>query len=180
MTVIVGLKHKGIVYLGCDSQGSGGWGKRNRQDSKIFFAHGIGYGLTSSYRMGQIIKFHSEEVHNPISRKADVYGYVVRSLVPMYRRILGEHGYKQTVNGEETGGKFLIAIDGRLFCIESDFQVGEVVEEYDSVGCGAQYALGSLFSYSNVDPVKRINKAIDAANAFSNGCGGETKIIKVG
>lgn len=179
MTVIVGLKHKGSVYLGCDSQGSGGWDKRNREDSKIFIAHGIGYGFTSSYRMGQIIKFHSEEALHKC-RETDVYGYVVKCLVPMYRDILGKHGYKQTVNGEESGGTFLVAIDGCLFCVHDDFQVGEVTEEYDSVGCGAYYALGSLYSYENANPEKRIIKAIDTADNFSNGCGGETKIIKVG
>ena len=179
MTVIVGLKHKGSVYLGCDSQGSSGWNKRNREDSKIFTAHGIGYGFTSSYRMGQIIKYHAEEALHK-GRETDVYGYVVKCLVPMYRDILGKHGYKQTIHGEESGGTFLIAIDGHLFCIHGDFQVAEVVDDYDSVGCGESYALGSLFSYTNTDPEKRINKAIDAAKHFSNGCGGETKIIKVG
>ena len=179
MTVIVGLRADDGVYLGCDSQGSAGWNKTHRKDPKIFIAHGIGYGFTSSYRMGQIIRYHSTEVLSNL-RESDLYGYVVTGLVPMYRQILGDHGYKATVNGEESGGTFLIAIDGRLFKIEGDFQVAESHECYDSVGCGASFALGSLYTQDKKKSPKNIIKeAIESAMNFSNGCGGNILTLKI-
>jgi 20S proteasome alpha/beta subunit len=62
MTIIVGYKTDTGVWLAADSAGSAGWNRSYRVDKKIFIAHGIGYGYTSSYRMGQILQYHSEEV----------------------------------------------------------------------------------------------------------------------
>ena len=64
MTVIVGYvdEENGKVYIGSDSQGVSGDHTINRADPKVFISHGITYGFTSSYRMGQILRFHSEEV----------------------------------------------------------------------------------------------------------------------
>ena len=76
MTMIVAVKHQGEVYLGCDSLGSSGTDGRFRKDPKIFMAHGIGYGFTSSYRMGQILKHHTVEILDNV-RESDTYAYVV-------------------------------------------------------------------------------------------------------
>lgn len=180
MTIVVGIEHEGSVYLGCDSQGSAGWEKIDRKDPKVFTAHGIGYGFTSSYRMGQILRFHSTEVLSSI-RKSDPYRYVVTCLVPMYREILGEHGYKTTKDGEERGGTFLIAVDGHLYTIENDFQVSESSADYAAVGCGFAYALGHLYATQiNVAPEDRLLQSIAAAVNFSNGCGGKTIVLRVG
>lgn len=179
MTVIVGLKTKAGVYLGCDSQGSAGWDKTDRKDQKIFTAHGIGYGFTSSYRMGQILRYHSTEVLSTV-REKDVFGYVVTHLVPMWRNILGEHGYKTNIHGQDEGGIFLIAIDGHLFKIDSDFQVSEGDLDYAATGCGEGYALGALYGQaSDLAPVDRIQVAIESAKAFSNGCGGQVHTLMV-
>lgn len=178
MTIVVGLKHEDGVILGADSQGSSGWHSRFRLDEKVFTAHGIGYGFTSSYRMGQILRYHTYEVLNNL-RESDPFGYVVSCLVPMYRSVLKEHGYVQTENGKDSGGTFLLAFDGNLFGIQGDFQVEEVCEGYDAVGCGFAYALGSLKTTEEYDipPEDRVRQAIETSCYFSNGCGGETSII---
>lgn len=177
MTIIVGLKTSDGVILGCDSQGSAEYNKTFRKDSKIFEVHGIGYGFTSSYRMGQILKYHTTEILDNM-RENDLYGYIVTKLVPMYRRILTENGFKSNTNGVDSGGSFLLAIDGRLFAVLEDFQVEERLEEYNAIGCGDSYALGALYTQSsNLKPKARVIDAIKASKYFSCGCGGDIQTL---
>jgi ATP-dependent protease HslVU (ClpYQ) peptidase subunit len=178
MTIVVAARDKDGVKIGADQLGVAGLDKRVRKDPKVFVRHGIKYGFTSSYRMGQILRYHSEEVLSNI-RDQDCYGYVVEHLVPMWRRVLGQHGFKRTDRGEELGGFFLVVIDGRIFQIEPDFQVGEAAEDYDAVGCGASYALGCLYALRNIEASAddMIKSAIEAAKNYSAGCGGDPVII---
>ena len=178
MTIIVGYKHEGNVYLGGDSQGSAGYDSVVRLDEKVFVAHSIAYGFTSSYRMGQILRYHSKKIVHT-DRTNDLPAYIVKRLVPMWRKIMAKNGVLYTDGGEETGGNFLVGIDGRLFNIDSDFQVGESKNGYDAVGCGFSYSLGYLYSNPDSTPKKVVKKAIKAAIKFSAGCGGHINIVKV-
>jgi ATP-dependent protease HslVU (ClpYQ) peptidase subunit len=178
MTIIVGYKDKKNkkVIIGGDTNATGGWHTSRRLDGKTFTVHGISYGFTSSYRMGQIIKYHMPELLSTI-RKKDPFNYVVSVLVPEYRRLLKAHGY----NGEydshnDVSGRFIIAIDGNLFAIDNDFQVIEPRDDYFAVGCGSEYALGSLYQTSTDKDTSikdKVIKALDCACYFSAGCGGE-------
>ena len=179
MTIVVGYKTKNKVVIAADSQGTAGYDKSNRADQKVFVTHGIGYGFCGSYRMGQIIKFHSTKLKLP---KHEPYGFVVTDLVPMWRRLLAKHGslYKSE-NIDGNLGSFILAVNGHLFTVESDFQVAEQEELFTAQGCGAAYALGSLFTTASVDmPIKdKVICAITAAQAFSSGCGGRIDYLKV-
>lgn len=182
MTVVVGMVEGSRVYMGADSQGSNGWDKRYRVDKKVFEAHGILYGFTSSYRMGQILKYHSLKFDIPSPDEVDPYEFVVLTMIPMWKSILAEHGFGKTEQGVTSGGVFLVGFHGRLFRIESDFQVAEHVRPYESVGCGEQYALGALYAADQFDVsvTEKISVAIEAAMEYSNGCGGETEILYIG
>lgn len=179
MTVIVGIKQEGKVYIGGDTQASNGWDKAYRTDSKVFIARGIAYGFTSSYRMGQILKYHSEDVLSP-TRTEDTHGYVVKHLVPMWRRILQENGYMKTESGREDSGTFIVGIDGELFAVYDDMQVASTEKDYMSCGCGSSYALGALYNINPFSsPKERISKAIETACEFSSGCGGAINTVEV-
>ena len=56
---------------------------------------------------------------------------------------------------------------GRLFTIQSDYQVAEVADNYTAVGCGQDYALGSLYATLESIPTKRIKLALETAAYFS-------------
>jgi ATP-dependent protease HslVU (ClpYQ) peptidase subunit len=185
MTIIVGIQSEGKVWIGGDSQGSAGWEKTQRADEKVFVAHGIAYGFTTSYRMGQILRYHAEEVLSTC-RKDDTMRYVVTCLVPMWRRILTENGFTKTTNGREETGQFLIGVDGQLFSIEADMQVGKPALPYAACGCGFAYALGALHTMtrsgmfldsSEFKANTMIKNAIGTAIEFSNGCGGSVNVV---
>jgi len=174
MTIIIGYKEDGKVTIAGDTQASNGFRKSQRVDGKTFTVHGISYGFTSSYRMGQILKYHMPEVYAK-DRDEDTFKYVVNSLVPQFKSVLANNGFNGDYDSHNTvGGTFLIALDGKLFCIHNDFQVAEPLEDYYAIGCGEAFALGSLYQTTNeLDSVKdKIIQALDCACYFSNGCGG--------
>lgn len=57
----------------------------------------------------------------------------------------------------EEGGSFLVGYNGVLYEIGEDFQVADNTDLYCSLGCGEDYAHGSLFTTSklHMSPRKR-------------------------
>lgn len=179
MTIVVGVVDKKGVWLAADSKGVSGWDQANRRDKKIFIKHGIGYGFTSSYRMGQILQYHSEDIKSDL-RKEDAHAYVVSCLVPMWRKILQENGYTQINSNREETGTFLVVVDGKLFAVHSDMQVAERVDGFDAVGCGDSYALGAIYAApQNMDNYELAKIGVKAACYFSAGCGGRVDTLFV-
>lgn len=175
MTCIVGLVDKGKVYIGGDSAGvDGGLGLQVRADQKVFLNGGMAFGCALSFRMGQLLR-HSLHVprHHPDD---DVHKYMVVDFIDAVRKCLKEGGYASRENEVETGGLFLVGYAGRLFYIDTDYQVGETTHGYAACGCGADIALGSIGTSSG-DPRNRIKKAIEMAERHSAGVRGPFHIV---
>ena len=171
MTCIVGVKTDTGVLLAGDSLGSAGYHGRVRADIKVFrLTPEIACGFTSSYRMGQILRFHVE----PPCIHGDLYEWAVREFIPVVRAAFKEHGYSTIQNNEESGGTFLVAVRDRLFQVEDDFQVAESVWDFDACGCGDAYAMGAMWSLraAKLKPRQFLTKALDAAVEFSGGVRG--------
>lgn len=176
MTCIVGVATPNGVVLGGDSLGSSGWDSTERKDPKVFkLSREVACGFTSSYRMGQILRFHVELP--PVGR--DEYAWAVKDFIPAIRAAFKEHGYAQIDNSVESGGVFLLAVRKRLFRVDSDFQVGEPVAPFEACGCGEGYALGALHVLGNSGtPRQRVKRSLEAAARFSNGVGGALKFVE--
>jgi ATP-dependent protease HslVU (ClpYQ) peptidase subunit len=178
MTCIVGLISEDKVWMGGDSAGVSGLNITVRKDAKVFKNGNFLIGYTSSFRMGQLLRFK----FNPPAYYAeqyndDPYKYMCTDFIDAIRKCLKDGGYTRIESNEEKGGCFLIGFQNRLFCIDSDFQVGEAIADFDAVGCGEQYAKGSLYSTTelNVDyemeltPEFIIEQALESAVNFSGG-----------
>lgn len=177
MTCVVALRHEGVIYMGCDSAGVGGWYNRaNRVDPKIYRVGDMLIGFTTSFRMGQLLGHSLTLPHH----HADVAieKYMVTSFIDAVRKLLKDGGYAEKKDEVERGGTFLVAYKGRIFHIESDYQVGEREEPFDAVGCGWDLALGSFFtsergvhgSGTQRDIARsRVLLALEASAAFSAG-----------
>jgi hypothetical protein len=105
---------------------------------------------------------------------------MVTDFVDGLRECFKRGGYSKISDNEENGGTFLVGHKGRLFTIDSDFQVGEQVEDYAAVGCGDDIALGSMYSTIGKPVEERIRTALQAAEAFSTGVRGPFNILKLG
>ena len=175
MTCIAAIVKDGMVYMGADSAGTDNcFGQVRRKDSKLFERKGFLIGCTSSYRMTQLLrfkldppKFHQED--------KDLYEYMCTDFIDEVRKCLREGGFAQNNKGEEWGGSFLVGINGRIFHVEDDFQVGESFDNYDTCGCGDRYALGAFsalaaFETTNqkeITPHDKLVIALQAASRFN-------------
>jgi hypothetical protein len=175
MTCIVGVAHEGKVYIGGDSAGSNGWSMVDRSDPKVFVNGPFVFGFTTSFRMGQLLRYSlTPPKHHP---DTDVMAFMVNDFISAVRACLKDGGFASKQNETERGGEFLVGYAGRLFKIEGDYQVGESADGYDSCGCGESYALGSLYATKGAPVVERIETALRAAEAHSSGVRAPYRIL---
>lgn len=176
MTCIAGLVHKGKVYIGGDSAGTNGHVLTIRDDEKVFKNGDFIMGFTSSFRMGQLLRFKfSAPYHKP---EIETYEYMVTDFIDAVRKCLKDGGYARTESGEEFGGTFLVGYRGELFIVEGDYQVGKPHSGFHAVGCGKDIARGSLYATrEHQDPEFRIKESLAAAELFSGGVRGPFVMI---
>lgn len=177
MTCIVGIVTKDDVYIGGDSAGVAGLNITVRKDPKVFRNGPAVFGFTDSFRMGQLLRFNCE-IPEKIE-KMDPYDWVCNHLVPEFRHSLKEGGFAKVEDNVEHGGTFLLGAYGRLFEIDSDFQVGEPVDNYAAIGCGADFALGALAMTDDLAPMERIVDVLNVATKFSGGVRPPYRILKL-
>ncbi len=170
MTCIVGIAQNNRVYLGGDSSGTNDAGQQViRADGKVFLisssdrAFHCVVGGTTSFRMLQLL--HYALVLPDCTEEEDLFRYMATRFINAVRACLGDGGYAMKKDEQESGGKFLVGVRGRLFCIDHDYQVRETVIGYDAVGSGDDLALGVLFATQQRDlsPEERIRLALEAA-----------------
>lgn len=167
MTVIVGLVHKNRVHLGGDSAGVAGLSITVRRDLKVFRTGPYVMGFTTSFRMGQLLRYAFEVPHP----SGDLDRFMVTKFVDALRSCLKDGGWARKDSEQEQAGTFLVGIAGRLYTIHSDYQVGEPSDQYAAVGCGDEIALGALYATAALDlkPRQRITAALQAAAHHSAG-----------
>ena len=162
MTAIAGLVYDNTVWIGGDSAAVGGYNLTVRADQKVFQNRDMLFGFTSSFRMGQLLQY---DLKIPLQSDADsIEKYLSTTFMCAVRETLKQGGYAKKNSDAEEGGSFLLGYRGRLFIIDTDYQVGEAICNYDSLGCGSDIVKGSLYSTQDIgDPEKRIITALEAA-----------------
>ncbi|MEN6349326.1 MAG: hypothetical protein ABFD08_08035 [Syntrophomonas sp.] len=179
MTCIAGLIDNGKVYIGGDSAGVAGWELHIRADQKVFRNGPFIMGFTSSFRMGQLIRFKLQppSLFNSDGTLKDIYEYMVADFVEAVRQCLKDGGYAERRNDVEQGGTFLVGYENRLFIVESDYQVAELVNGYTAIGCGGQIANGALFATQGMQPKERLLMALMAAETHNAGVRGPFVVV---
>lgn len=168
MTCIVGIETEDGVIMGADSMAAdGSWFAHVRTDApKVFALREYLFGFTTSFRMGDLLRYHLTLPPPPKSR---VHRHMVTAVIPAIRECLKSGGFATTANGAEAGGDFLMATRGRLYHVASDYQVGRSAHGYDAAGCGSSIALGALAATGGQEPRKRLRSALVAAERHSAG-----------
>ena len=169
MTCIAAIAQNGKVWMAGDSGGCAGWDLVIRADQKVFVNGPFLMGFTTSWRMGQILRY---SFSSPEQKCKDDMKYMVTTFIDAVRKAMADGGYMKKHDEVETGGDFLVGYRGRIYRIFSDFQVQETACGYDACGCGASYALGAIHSLPKLAPKVRLKAAMKAAEAFSNGVRG--------
>jgi ATP-dependent protease HslVU (ClpYQ) peptidase subunit len=188
MTCIVGIESDGKVYIGGDSAGVAGYSLTIRSDAKVFTKLGfeantytpVGWimGFTSSFRMGQLLRYKLELPKVPATADT-LEEFMATAFVDAARAALSAGGWLSKDKDRESGGMFLVGVRGELFCVQSDFQVARAADGYDAVGCGDELALGSLYSTIGKTGVEdRLLTALRAAEHHSAGVAGPFTIVE--
>lgn len=163
MTAIAGLVHDGRVLLGADSAASGGWTIGTRTDLKVFRTGRYVLGFTTSFRMGQILRWGFEPPQPPGNGQLE--RFMCTTWIDAVREALKTGGWAKKDNEQETGGDFLVGVAGRLFTVYADYQVAEAADRYAACGSGEQLALGAFAATEGMrlTPKRRVSLALAAA-----------------
>lgn len=159
MTCIVGVAEGESVMIGGDSAGVSGWDLTVRADTKVFRVGPYVMGFTTSFRMGQLLRY---SFRPPEPDAWDVDAFMATAFVNEVRQCLKDGGYARAKDGGEHGGTFLVGYKGLLYAIEDDYQIARSQDGYMAVGSGRDYALGSLHSTGG-PPHVRVQRALEAA-----------------
>jgi hypothetical protein len=180
MTCIAGLvDENGDIYMGGDSAAVAGYCLTPVKNIKVFINGEFIIGYTSSFRMGQLLQYSFTPPK--LTEGQDIMQYMVNEFVNSIRTLFKTAGYIQIDKGEEIGGFFLVGFRGRLFHIQSDFQVSESIYPYNATGCGEAYALSVLHTTIGVTypPEARVRLALQTAADFNAGVRGPFNILKL-
>ncbi|HEY3997949.1 MAG TPA: hypothetical protein VGO93_03735, partial [Candidatus Xenobia bacterium] len=121
MTCIVSVVQDKVVYMAADSAAVSGVDLQLRADQKVFRRGPFLIGFTTSFRMGQILRYHLEVPARP--KEMTVRRYMSTTFLDRVRDCLKAGGWAARNNEREEGGAFIVGYRGRLFRVEDDYQV---------------------------------------------------------
>lgn len=180
MTCIVTYKKSGKVFMGADSNGTNGYNVFSRKDDKIFEKNRMVFGFTSSYRMGQLLKWKLDIPKHPV--KMGVDSYINTLFLDAVIECLESGGYSTIEGNRKSSGVFLVGYRGRVFNIGDDFSIAESADKFEAIGSGAEVAKGSmsaLLKYSKgISPQKLLTLALKSASEHVESVGGRI-VLKV-
>jgi ATP-dependent protease HslVU (ClpYQ) peptidase subunit len=170
MSVIVGIKHQGITYLGTDSQMTKGSVKKHYthiDNRKIWRPDDVSHLLLGGVG---ILKGLNEVKHingliDPLTLRTDRIdtAYVFQHIIPRIVYRMEEHKLVENKDfNPKMQNEFLFANKGELYHLNYDGSI-ITIDDYAAIGSGSIEAIGSLLSTEGEDPVIRIKKAIKAA-----------------
>jgi hypothetical protein len=176
MTVIVGIVKNGTVWLGGDSAGTNQrGGQKLIADPKVFVKDDIAFGVCGSPKVMDRLR-HATELPS-WDGKTPEREFLIRQVVPTIKSSL-EAG--ECLEGSGMPGALLIGFRGHLYQMQGNFQLITTQTGFDSVGCGADIALGSLHSTVSMwSTRKRVITALTAACAGNSGCRPPFVVVKV-
>lgn len=173
MTTIVGVVKNGHVIMGADSLVTAGDRKYiHPQMPKITNNNGYLVAGAGDVAACDILMYTWIPPMPSVSQRKNIYKFMITDVVPSMREALEENGYKIDPNDKEAGFEILLALDGELFSISSDFSVIMDESGFYSIGSGSSFALGSLHTGGTVE------KSLEVAEKLSPYTAGPFQIVK--
>lgn len=183
MTCIVGYVDKDGVYIGGDSAAvSDDLSYNIINDEKVFLKGEMIFGFSSSFRMGQLLRYKVRIPNHP--KGMDDIQYMATLFIDSVKKCFVENDYNDMVADDAA---FIIGYKGKLYSVFSDFQIHHSKENYVATGSGEYFALGAMYALTlaekeaikkisenestkkliDKDPIKKMEIALSAASTFS-------------
>lgn len=182
MTCIVALKQDNKIIFGSDSLTSDTEGDfvSITKQSKICRKQDKLMGFCGLVRPAQVIQ---SGWTFPKKENSDEDFYLRIKIPSSIRTSLKSSGClsKDDDSTESVDIEVLFTYNNKIYYMDSAFGIHESINNYFSIGSGAGYALGSLFSTKKVEMTakERIKCALDAASHFSASVGPPFKYLEV-
>lgn len=174
MTIIVGFcdKARQTVYIGGDACSSTHSRRHRMSESKVFRNGRFLIGSAGSHRNAQILEHVAIMPVQDASDPNDMR-FLVGQVIPAVQKALHDGGAQEIDKDvRRQDANWLLGYRARLYEVYGDYQVRAVQDDFVAVGCGEEYALGSMHSTGlcTLKPPDRLALALAAAVAFSPFC----------
>lgn len=176
MTCLAGIidKINDCVWLGGDSLGSNGYDKAVYIQTKVFrnkLFKNVIMGSTNTFRHIDLLRYSDnlfEEIDLYKNTQID-HEYMVTKFIPNLINLF--NGGIKSIGETDRGANLIVCVKNKIFEIQEDYSVLEPMLGFCSVGCGQNFAYGSMFSTKDLDiPIpKKIELALESAEQC--GCG---------
>lgn len=170
MSVVIAIKDKNSIVMGCDKQVTQGRGLKGKIPSKIFEINNCKGGLMGStglVRGIQLLQVQDNLIDELTQLKGEVnFKYCVLTLYERIYKLFTQYRLVEKENGELVNylpNSFIFAYKDRAFSIDSDGCVTEI-EDFLVIGSGTETAQAVLMSNRNKKPEERIKEAIQACS----------------
>lgn len=182
MSLVVAIKNKNEILMGCDSQVTCDGNKRvsNNLNKKMWKPQdGLLMGMSGDYRDINLLYTYEGKWIDAEHRDGIDLNYVVRGIVEKIYKELNTYGRVRLINGiASISSSVMVAFKGRIFLIGDDFSVIEY-DDYAATGSGSQYGFGALegiirnlsrsIPMSNIDIILEVIKAGCANDIYESG-----------
>jgi ATP-dependent protease HslVU (ClpYQ) peptidase subunit len=160
MTCIVGIGKNGVSWLGGDSAATGGdLSKRIIGESKVTVKNNIAFGIAGSPKILNAIMNTRNFDHVKLSKNHD--DNMHHEILPLIKKTLADF---DCITNETFEGGIIVGFKGKIFRVESNFQVFTCKTNFDSIGSGSDIAMGTLHATQTVNnSKKRIMMALEAS-----------------
>jgi ATP-dependent protease HslVU (ClpYQ) peptidase subunit len=184
MTCIVGYLDSANkrMYIAGDTLGSTTTTKSERIDTKVFIKEKkMLMGFTTSYRMGQLLHWKFKLPNHPAKMSTDEYMYTL--FIDEVIKLFTENGYAKVESNQNSGGTFIVLYQGKLYCIEEDYQIAKPLEHFTACGCGESYAHAAISAFEmsdNFDLEFKLENSIKIASKYSTGVNDRVEMLSLG
>jgi ATP-dependent protease HslVU (ClpYQ) peptidase subunit len=168
MTIVCAVEDANGVVMACDEQASTSNRKFQGEASKLFRNGEYLFGTCGDIRMAQLLRYALEP---PYVDTWDVDRHIATRFTDAVRACFEEGGWQRTEDGAARGGHFLVAVKGRVYEVEDNYQFFRNAEGIYTVGSGDEVAVGAMHALRDRDPETRVRAGVEAAIAHTTGCG---------
>lgn len=171
MSVVIAIKDKNKIIMGCDSQATFGNIKNslNATHNKIFKVKNAKHclmGVVGSCRDSQLLSV--SEIANDLELYKDEYEWVVKNLFHnIYGVLLENNRIDKDDKGDwikSTQNDYLFAYKNKAYLMSGVDGAVIEIDDYLVIGSGAEVAIGVLENNKNKLPKERIREAIKACS----------------
>ncbi len=185
MSVVVGIKEQGKIYMAADTMITYGDSKRylrNEHTQKVWVVEDTPkciMGCVGMLSDLNVVRYCSGQLVPELNvLKNDInIGTIIVNTVPQITGVIADYGKICNKPADlPLASSFLLGINDHLFSIYPDGTVEEE-EDYVAIGSGADMAIASLQDSEGEDVYVRLIKAVEAAAKISLYVGGPYVIV---